>query len=55
MDEQFPRQALGQALRRQAVMLALHHGGDVFEPIAERYPLEDIPTLEDLAAELFSL
>ena len=53
--EDFPRQAMGLALYRQAVMLALHHGGDVFEPIAARFPLEDIATLDDLAIELFSV
>ena len=54
IDENFARRALGQALRRQAVGLAQHRGMDVFEPIAAKYPLRDIPTLDDLAAELFS-
>lgn len=35
----FHRQALGHALRRQAMMLAQHpQGGDVFMPIAEKFP-----------------
>jgi hypothetical protein len=28
---------------------------DVFEPIAAALPLDDIPTLDDLATELFAL
>jgi hygromycin-B 7''-O-kinase len=52
----FPRQALGQALRRQALMLVQHpQGGDVFMPIAEKFPLQDIATLDDLATELFAV
>jgi hygromycin-B 7''-O-kinase len=49
----FPRQALGHALRRQAVGLAQHHTMDVFEPIAAAFPLETIGTLDELATELF--
>jgi aminoglycoside phosphotransferase (APT) family kinase protein len=51
--DDFPRQALGMALHRQAVGLAQHHTIDVFMPIAEKFPLADIPTLDDLAAILF--
>ena len=51
----FPTRALGHALRRQAMMLAQHpQGGDAFEPIAEKFPLQDIETLDDLATELFA-
>lgn len=51
----FARQALGLALHRQAVGLAQHHTMDVFEPIAARFPLQDIETLDQLAAELFAV
>jgi hygromycin-B 7''-O-kinase len=49
----FPRLALGHALRRQGLMLAQHPSGDVFMQIAEKLPLEDIATLDELALELF--
>jgi aminoglycoside phosphotransferase len=49
----FPRLALGHALRRQGLMLAQHPGGDVFMQVAEKFPLEDIATLDELALELF--
>ena len=53
---EFPRLALGQALRRQTIMLAQHpQGGDVFEPIAEKFPLHEIGSLDDLATELFAV
>jgi hygromycin-B 7''-O-kinase len=51
----FPRQAMGHALRRQAMMLAQHPSGDVFMPIAEKYPLHDIDSLDHLATELFAV
>jgi hygromycin-B 7''-O-kinase len=51
----FPTRTLGHALRRQAVMLAQHPTGDVFMPIAEQFPLQDIETLDDLATELFTV
>lgn len=53
--QDFPRRALGLALHRQAVGVAQHHTMDVFEPIAARFPLEDIGTLDELAAELFAV
>jgi aminoglycoside phosphotransferase len=49
----FARRTLGHALRRQGMMLVQHTGGDVFEPIAEKFPLDDIATLDELATELF--
>ena len=55
VTKDFPRQALGLALHRQAVGLAQHHTIDVFEPIAALLPLRDIGTLDDLAAELFAV
>lgn len=55
LDEDFPRQALGLALCRQAHGLAQHLSMDVFEPIAAKFPLEEIDTLDDLAAELFAV
>jgi aminoglycoside phosphotransferase (APT) family kinase protein len=51
----FPRQAMGHALYRQAVGLAQHTTMDVFEPIAVLLSLQDIATLDDLAAELFAV
>ncbi len=51
----FPARALGHALRGQAMMLAQHPSGDVFMPIAEKFPLEDIDTLDELAVELFAV
>jgi len=48
-----PRQILGHALHRQAVGLAQHHTMDVFQPIAARFPLAEIRSLDDLATELF--
>ncbi|MBS1988487.1 aminoglycoside 3'-phosphotransferase/choline kinase family protein [Candidatus Dependentiae bacterium] len=55
VGKDFATQALGQALRRQAIGVAQHHGMDVFEPIAKLFPLNDIKTLDQLAHELFSL
>lgn len=52
----FPRHALASALRRHALLLAQHGGrGDVFEPIAAAYPLDDIATLDELATVLFAV
>jgi aminoglycoside phosphotransferase len=55
VDADFPLKALGGALHRQAIGLAQHSGIDVFMPIAERYPLNEIATLDDLATVLFEL
>ncbi|MGH8930551.1 MAG: phosphotransferase family protein [Egibacteraceae bacterium] len=55
VGKNFPRQALGLALYRQAAGLAQHHTMDVFEPIAALLPLQDIGTLDDLATELFAV
>lgn len=52
-EADFPRKALGQALQRQALGCTQHHAMDVFEPIAARWPLADVATLEDLAELLF--
>lgn len=51
----FPRQTMGLALYRQAVGLTRHHTIYVFIPIAARFPLHEIGTLDDLATELFSV
>jgi hypothetical protein len=51
----FPRQAMGHALRRQAFGLAQHYSIDVFEPIAAKYPLAEIETLDELAMVLFGV
>ncbi|MBA3523660.1 MAG: phosphotransferase, partial [Geodermatophilaceae bacterium] len=55
IGDDFPRRALGQALRRQALMWAQHQAGDVFEPIAAKFPLPDIGTLDELAQLLFAV
>lgn len=55
VGKDFPRQTLGLALYRQAVGLAQHLAMDVFEPIAELFPLQDIGTLDELATELFDV
>ena len=51
----FPRQALGLALYRQAVGLAQHRTFDVFEPVGDLLPLQDISTIDELATELFGV
>ena len=53
--DDFAQKALGLALHRQAIGLAQHHTMDVFEPIAARFPLHDIATLDELATALFAL
>ena len=56
ITEDFPRKALAYGLHRQALMKAQHQGGgDVFEPIAERFPLDEIATLDELAGILFDV
>lgn len=55
VDAQFPRRALGQALLRQAMGLARHDGMDVFEPIAARFSLQEIGSLQELATLLFAV
>jgi aminoglycoside phosphotransferase len=51
----FARQALLFALYRQTLGLLQHPTIDLFEPIAELFPLQDIATLDELAADLFGL
>jgi hypothetical protein len=55
VGKDFPRQARGLALWRQAVGLAQHHTIDVFEPIAALLPLRDIGTLDEPATGLFAV
>lgn len=56
VSDHFPRKVLGYALYRQVLMKAQHQGGgDVFEPIAEQYPLDDFATLDELANTLFDV
>jgi hygromycin-B 7''-O-kinase len=55
VDRDFPRKALGFAFYRQGMMLVQHESGDVFEPIAARFPLPEIATLDELASELFAI
>jgi hypothetical protein len=55
VSSDFPRQAMGLALHRQAVGLTQHTTMDVFEPIAALLPLHNIATLDDLATELFAV
>jgi len=54
VDHDFPLRAMGFALHRQAVGLVQHHTIDVFMPIAARYSLQDIATLDELATVLFA-
>jgi hygromycin-B 7''-O-kinase len=54
VGKDFPHQALGHALRRQAIGLTQHPTIDVFQPIAALLPLQDIATLDELATELFA-
>ncbi|MFW6074849.1 MAG: phosphotransferase, partial [Chloroflexota bacterium] len=54
-DRDFPQRTLGYALHRQALGMAQHPSIDVFEPIAEKYPLQDIATLDELARVLFEV
>jgi aminoglycoside phosphotransferase (APT) family kinase protein len=53
--EDFARRALGYALYRQAHGLTQHHSMDVFYTIPERFPLQQIATLHELADTLFSI
>jgi aminoglycoside phosphotransferase (APT) family kinase protein len=55
VDRDFPRKAMRFALYRQTAGIAQHHSMDVFEPVAARFPLQDIATLDDLADELFAI
>ena len=53
LAEDFAYRAMSLALIRQAVGLTQHHTIDVFMPVAERFPLQEIGTLDELANELF--
>jgi hygromycin-B 7''-O-kinase len=55
VDANFPRQAMGLALHRQAIGIAQHHTFDVFEPVARHLPLAEIASLDDLAMTLFTV
>lgn len=55
VTKDFPNQALGYALIRQAVGLTQHLTMDVFEPIAAHFPLAEIATLNELATVLFAI
>jgi len=52
--DDLPRRALAGGIRRQALGLVQHRTIDVFMPIAERFPLGEIATLDDLAETLFA-
>jgi aminoglycoside phosphotransferase (APT) family kinase protein len=54
-DGLFAERALGHGLVRQAVGLAQHGSMDVFEPIAARFDLDRIETLDRLAAAVFAV
>jgi hygromycin-B 7''-O-kinase len=49
----FPAQALGMALYRQAVGLTQHHTFDVFYQLPDRFNLNQVKSLDDLAGLLF--
>ncbi len=51
----FPRQALGLALHRQAMGNIQHLGNDTFFKLPDLLPLQDIATLDELANELFAI
>ncbi|CAN5717727.1 N/A [soil metagenome] len=55
VDSDFPFKAMAHALYRQAIGLTQHYSIDVFEPVAEKYSLDDIVTLDELAIELFAV
>lgn len=55
VKKNFPKQALGLALYRQAVGLTQHHTFDVFYKLPNLINLEDINTLDDLALTLFEV
>ncbi|WP_375594703.1 aminoglycoside phosphotransferase family protein [Algihabitans albus] len=55
VGKDFAQKALGLALYRQTIGAAQHHTMDVFQPIAARFPLQDIATLDELATELFEI
>ncbi|MFW6075987.1 MAG: phosphotransferase family protein [Chloroflexota bacterium] len=55
VDDDFPYKAMAHALYRQTIMLTQHQGGDVFEPVAALFPLDEIATLDELAIELFGV
>ena len=51
----FPARALAFGLRRQAIGLAQHHSIDVFQPIAAKFPLDQVPDLDALAMLVFGV
>ena len=55
VGKDFPHLALCCALCRQAMGLVQHLSMDVFEPVAELLPLDEISTLEELATELYAI
>lgn len=55
VERDFPRRALTEALRRQAVGLAQHGTMDVFHKLPRLLSLEDIATMEELATAVFDV
>ena len=55
VERDFPRRALAQAFRRQAVGLAQHRTMDVFHKLPQLLPLDDIVTLDELAEAVFGV
>ncbi len=55
LKKNFSKQALGLALYRQAVGLTQHNSFDVFYKLPNILPLENITTLDELAAILFDV
>ena len=55
VERDFARRALTQAFRRQAVGLAQHRTMDVFHKLPRLLPIDDIATLDDLAATVFGV
>jgi hygromycin-B 7''-O-kinase len=55
VGEGFARQAMGQALIRQALLLAQHHSSDAFWPLSHFVSLDRFRTLDELAEALFGV
>ena len=55
VERTFARRALAQAFGRQAVELAQHGTVDVFHKLPRLLPLEDVATLDELAAAVFGV
>jgi aminoglycoside phosphotransferase (APT) family kinase protein len=55
MASDYVHKAMGMTLLRQAIGLEQHHSMDVFYRLPAKLPLQDIPSLENLATALFAV